>query len=67
MIAVLTFVDGFGHDTEVEAIYPTLEIAKQQIGRTFKYTEFDFGRVQFDVYDCKTCYLPDRKNKKKRG
>ena len=29
MIAVLVYVDGFGNDTQVDAIYPTLEIAKQ--------------------------------------
>lgn len=29
MIAVLRWTDGFGHDTYVKAIYPTLEQAKQ--------------------------------------
>ena len=42
MIAVLEFVDGFGHDTEVVAIYPTLEIAKKSIGHNFRYQEFEF-------------------------
>ena len=64
MIAVLEFVDGFGHDTEVVAIYPTLEIAKKSIGHNFRYQEFEFGKVQFDLYDAKEAYGTKKKIKK---
>ena len=60
MIAVLSYVDGFGNDTQVDAIYPTLEIAKQHYSENFRYQEFEFGKVDFDIYDAK------EENKKKR-
>lgn len=63
MIAVLEFVDGFGHDTEVVGIFPTLEVAKNYYTHNFLYQEFDFGRVEFDLYEAKEAY-PTRKNKK---
>lgn len=56
MIAVLAFVDGFGHDTEVIGIFPTLEIAKRYYKRNFQYQEFDFGQVSFDIYDASWAY-----------
>ena len=43
MIAVLVYVDGLGNDTQVDAIYPTLEIAKQHYSENFRYQEFEFG------------------------
>ena len=61
MIAVLSYVDGFGNDTYVEAIYPTLEIAKQHCSKNFRYQEFEFGTVSFDIYDAK-----EAKPKKKK-
>ena len=64
MIAVLSYVDGFGHDTEVEAIYPTLKIAKQHYFTNFSYQEFDFGKVTFDIYDAKIAY-PERRKRRK--
>lgn len=64
MIAVLEFVDGFGHDTEVVGIFPTLEEAKKYYFKNFVYQEFEFGEVQFDVYEAKECYST---KKKKRG
>lgn len=63
MIAVLDFVDGFGHDTDVVGIFPTLEIAKNHYTHNFFYQEFDFGKVEFDIYDAKEAY--PKKNKKK--
>ena len=66
MIAVLEFVDGFGHDTEVVGIYPTLEIAKKHYSNNFLYQEFDFGKVTFDLYDAKEAY-PKPKRKKKNS
>ncbi len=65
MIAVLEFVDGFGHDTEVVGIFPTLEAAKKYYPHNFQYQEFDFGPVQFDLYDAKEGY-PTKKERKKR-
>ena len=60
MIAVLEFVDGFGHDTEVVGIFPTLESAQKYYNRShvgkFLYQEFDFGKVEFDVYEAKEAY-----------
>ena len=63
MIAVLSYVDGFGNDTYVEGIYPTLEIAKQHYSENFRYQEFEFGKVTFDIYDALEAYP---KKKKKR-
>lgn len=62
MIAVLSYVDGFGNDTYVEAIYPTLEIAKQHYNKFFCYQEFEFGTVTFDIYGAKVAY-PKKKEK----
>ena len=64
MIAVLEFVDGFGHDTEVVGIFPTLEMAKKYYNHNFLYQEFDFGKVSFDLYEAKEAY-PTKKQKKK--
>ena len=63
MVAVLEFVDGFGHDTEVVGILPTLEIAQKYYNHNFLYQEFDFGKVEFDVYDAKKAYPKKRKGK----
>ena len=64
MIAVLSYVDGFGNDTYVEGIYPTLEIAKQHYSENFRYQEFEFGEVTFDIYDAKVAYSKRRKGRK---
>lgn len=64
MIAVLEFVDGFGHDTEVIGIFPTLEAAKKHYQTNFMYEEFDFGEVNFDICDAKECY-PAKKKKRR--
>lgn len=53
MIAVLGQVDGFGNDTQIYGIYPTLEEAKANVGEGFRYEEFDFGEVNFDFYEAK--------------
>ena len=63
MIDVLEFVDGFGHDTEVVGIFPTLEAAKKYYSHNFQYQEFEFGKVSFDLYDAKEAY-PLKKRKK---
>jgi hypothetical protein len=66
MIAVLEFVDGFGADTNVTGIYQSLEDAiAAKYGNEFKYQEFEFGKVSFDIYECKT-YDGGKKQKKKR-
>ena len=62
MIAVLVY--GFGNDTQVDAIYPTLEIAKQHYSENFRYQEFEFGEVTFDIYDAKVAY-PNRRKRRK--
>ena len=63
MIAVLSYVDGFGNDTYIEGIYPTLEIAKQHYNKNFRYQEFEFGTVTFDIYDAKVAY-PEKKKRR---
>ena len=63
MIAVLSYVDGFGNDTYVEGIYPTLEIAKQHYSNNFRYQEFEFGAVDFDIYDAKLAYSKKKKRR----
>lgn len=63
MIAVLSYVDGFGNDTHVEGIYPTLEIAKQHYSNNFRYQEFEFGAVDFDIYDAKVAYPKKKKRR----
>ena len=63
MVAVLSYVDGFGHDTEIDAIYPTLEIAKQHYFNNFRYQEFEFGKVTFDIYDSKEAYPKKKKRR----
>ena len=65
MIAVLSYVDGFGNDTYVEGIYPTLEIAKQYYSNNFRYQEFEFGTVTFDIYDAKEAYPKKKKRSNK--
>ena len=65
MVAVLEFIDGFGADTQVTGIYKSLEdaiIAKY--GNKFQYKEFEFGKVEFDIYDCNT--YDGKKNKKRK-
>ena len=64
MVAVLVYVDGFGNDTQVDAIYSTLEIAKQHYNNNFRYQEFEFGKVTFDIYNAKEAYPKERKKKK---
>lgn len=65
MIAVLGWVDGFGADTVVMGIYQSLEDAIiAGYGEKFQYQEFEFGEVDFDIYDCKTY---DGGKKQKRG
>jgi hypothetical protein len=63
MIAVLVSVDGFGNDTQVVGIYPTLEIAKQHHDYNFRYEEFEFGKVYFDIYDAKEAYPKKKKRR----
>lgn len=66
MIAVLRWTDGFGHDTYVEAIYPTLEQAKQYYKTGDRWVEFDFGIVEFDWYFANEFTEIRQKHRKKR-
>ena len=63
MIAVLSYVDGFGNDTYIEGIYPTLEIAKRHYSNNFRYQEFEFGKVTFDIYDALEAYPKKKKRR----
>ena len=63
MVAVLEFIDGFGADTNVIGIYKSLEDAVYFHGDNFQYKTFEFGRVEFDIYDCETF---SKKGKKRR-
>ena len=47
MIAILGWTDGFGNDTYVWGIYPTLEIAKRYAKKELRWVEFDFGEVEY--------------------
>ena len=51
MIALLEWVDGFGMDTSVKGIFPTLDEALRYANEDDKYVEFDFGLTDFDIYD----------------
>ena len=42
MIAILGWTDGFGNDTYVWGIYPTLEIAKRYAKKELRWVEFDW-------------------------
>lgn len=66
MIAILKWTDGFGNDTYVDAIYPTLEEAKLHFSEGARWVEFDYGLVDFDWYDANEFReLKHQKRKKK--
>ena len=66
MVAVLEYIDGFGADTEVAGIYKSLEDAIiANYGNKFQYKEFEFGLVDFDIYDCNTYDIGTIKKRKK--
>lgn len=67
MIAILGWTDGFGNDTYVKAIYPTFEQAKQYAVKGDRWTEFDYGQVDFDWYDANEFRDEKHKKKKKRS
>ena len=50
MIAILGWTDGFGNDTYVWGIYPTLEIAKRYAKKELRWVEFDFGEVELLLF-----------------
>jgi len=67
MIAVLRWTDGFGNDTYVRAIYPTLEQAKQYFLEGDRWVEFNYGLVDFDWYYANEFReIKHRKKKKKK-
>ena len=61
MIAVLDFVNDFNTNTIVIEIYKNLEEAVIFHGDSFQYKSFEFGRVEFDIYDCETFSKKRRK------
>ena len=65
MVAVLEYIDGFGADTEVVGIYKNLEDAIVNYGNKFQYKEFEFGKVEFDIYGCNT-YDGGKKQKNRK-
>ena len=66
MVAVLGYIDGFGADTQVVGIYKSLEDAIiANYGNKFQYKEFEFGLVDFDIYDCNTYDIKAIKKRKK--
>ena len=67
MIAVLGWTDGFGNDTYVWGIYPTLEMAKQYANeKGLCWVEFDFGEVDFNWYEANEFRNEKHKPKKKK-
>ena len=65
MIAVLGWIDGFGHDTEVKGIYPTLEEAKLYASEDDRWEEFDYGFVNFDWYEANDDFNIKKRKKRK--
>lgn len=71
MYAVVCWCDGFGNDSYVSGIYQTLEEAisnanlSKESDTPDKIVEFNFGKVNFDYYEC-TCITRKRKNKKRK-
>ena len=66
MIAVLCWTDGFGNDTYVKAIYPTLDEAKQNFEEGDRWKEFEYGLVDFDWYEANEFRRLHRKPRKKK-
>lgn len=67
MIAVLGWTDGFGNDTYVKGIYPTLEEAKKHCSENDRWDEFDFGPIEFDWYEANEFREIKHKKRKKKS
>ena len=67
MIAILGWTDGFGNDTYVIGIYPTLEQAKRHYQKGDRWVEFEFGNVEFDWYEANEFRNEKHKPKKRKG
>ena len=72
MIAVLSWVDGFGADTSVWGIFKTIEEAQAHYAeykdrkdrhQRLRYQKFTFGAVDFDWYEAKELF-PKKKGRK---
>lgn len=50
MIALLTWVDGFGCDTNVKGIFSTIEEARPFMKKDDRYVYFESGLTNFDYY-----------------
>ena len=65
MIAVLEWVDGFGNDTYVTAVFPTLKEAEEYVSKNSfwdcTWQEFDFGEVDFDYSAANPFTKPEEK------
>lgn len=66
MIAVLSWVDGFGADTAVWGIFESIEDAQAEYAEykdkkdnyeRLRYQEFVFGSVDFDWYEAKELFF----------
>ena len=66
MIAILGWTDGFGNDTYVWGIYPTLEVAKRYAKEGLRWVKFDFGEVDFDWYAANEFKNEKHKSRKKK-
>lgn len=64
MIAILEWVDGFGNDTYVNAIYPTLKEAEKHYREGQRWVKFDFGQVDFEWYEANEFKIKNKKSKK---
>lgn len=64
MVALLGWTDGFGNDTYVHGIYPSMDEAKAHAKEGLRWVQFDYGEVDFDWYEANE--FKD-KNKKKKG
>ena len=63
MIAVLSWCDGFGNDTFIRGIYPSLQEAKHE--EEDRWVEFQYGEVEFDWYEANK-FKESKKKKRKR-
>ena len=64
MFAIIAWVDGFGNDGYVRAIYRTFEEAEKHCQEGERWVQFDFGEVDFDWYEATPFKSKSKKRKK---
>ena len=64
MIAVLRWTDGFGNDTYVKGIYPSIDAAKRDYKPGDRWVKFEYGKVDFEWYEANE-FTSTKSNKRK--